>query len=104
MEPYPHGRKASGPRVFSVDALPDQWATMTIRSFDIRASRRADDGQALGGAIRVLVVDDHAAVRVGLGGLLEDHSALEVVPPAASPREALADAPNVTPDVPVEDF
>jgi DNA-binding NarL/FixJ family response regulator len=77
---------------------------MTIRSFDIRASRRADDGQALGGAIRVLVVDDHAAVRVGLGGLLEDRTDLEVVATAASAREALADATRVAPEVAVVDY
>jgi two-component system, NarL family, response regulator DevR len=77
---------------------------MTIRSFDIRASRRADDGRALGGAIRVLVVDDHAAVRLGLGGLLEDHADLEVVATAASAREALADTARVAPDVAVVDY
>jgi DNA-binding NarL/FixJ family response regulator len=77
---------------------------MTVRPFDIRASRRADDGPALGGAIRVLVVDDHAAVRVGLGGLLEDHSDVEVVSTAASAREALADAQRVAPDVAVVDY
>lgn len=77
---------------------------MTIRPFDIRASRRADDGAALGGAIRVLVVDDHTAVRIGLGGLLEDRSDMEVVATAASAREALADARRVAPDVAVVDF
>lgn len=77
---------------------------MTIRTFDIRASRRALDGTALGGAIRVLVVDDHTAVRIGLGGLLEDRSDMEVVATAASAREALADAARVAPDVAVVDF
>jgi DNA-binding NarL/FixJ family response regulator len=77
---------------------------MTIRPFDIRASRRADDGPALGGAIRVLVVDDHAAVRMGLGGLLEDHTDVELVATAASAREALADATKVAPEVAVVDY
>jgi len=86
------------------DAPPDQWAPMTIRPFDIRASRRSDDGRALGGSIRVLVVDDHAAVRVGLGGLLEDHADMEVVATAASAREALADAARAAPDVAVVDY
>src|ERR1051326_1761247 len=76
----------------------------TSRSLDIRASRRADAGRALGGAIRVLVVDDHAAVRVGLGGLLEDHPDLAVVATAACAREALADAARVAPDVAVVDY
>ena len=62
------------------------------------------DGAALGGAIRVLVVDDHTAVRIGLGGLLEDRSDIEVVATAASAREALADAARVAPDVAVVDF
>lgn len=77
---------------------------MTVQPFDIRASRRVDDGQALGGAIRVLVVDDHAAVRMGLGGLLEDHLDVELVATAASAREALADAARVAPDVAVVDY
>jgi DNA-binding NarL/FixJ family response regulator len=77
---------------------------MTIRSFGIRASRRSGDGAALGGAIRVLVVDDHAAVRMGLGGLLEDHADMEVVATAASAREALADTARVAPDVAVVDY
>ncbi|HKN94128.1 MAG TPA: response regulator transcription factor [Thermoleophilaceae bacterium] len=58
----------------------------------------------MGGAIRVLVVDDHTAVRIGLGGLLEDRSDIEVVATAASAREALADAARVAPDVAVVDF
>jgi DNA-binding NarL/FixJ family response regulator len=77
---------------------------MTTRPFDIRASRRAGDGRALGGAIRVLVVDDHAAVRVGLGGLLEDHEDMALVATAASAREALADAARVAPEVAVVDY
>src|SRR5256885_16573537 len=104
MEPYPHGRTRAGTRVLTTDAPPDQWTTMTIRPFDIRASRRADDGVALGGAIRVLVVDDHAAVRMGLGGALEDHSDLTVVATAAGAREALADAAPVAPVVAVVDY
>ena len=52
----------------------------------------------------MLVVDDHAAVRLGLGGLLEDHADLEVVATAASAREALADAARVAPDIAVVDY
>lgn len=52
----------------------------------------------------MLVVDDHAAVRMGLGGLLEDRSDLEVVATAAGAREALADAARVAPDVAVVDY
>ncbi|HEY2603606.1 MAG TPA: response regulator transcription factor [Thermoleophilaceae bacterium] len=77
---------------------------MTVRPFDIRASRRTVGGRALGRAIRVLVVDDHAAVRLGLGGLLEDHADVEVVATAARAREALADARRVAPDVAVVDY
>jgi DNA-binding NarL/FixJ family response regulator len=77
---------------------------MTIHPFDIRASRRSESGPALGGAIRVLVVDDHAAVRMGLGGLLEDHADVELVATAAGAREALVDAARVGPDVAVVDY
>jgi DNA-binding NarL/FixJ family response regulator len=76
---------------------------MTIRPFDTRESRSAE-GQALGGSIRVLVVDDHAAVRMGLGGLLEAHADVDVVATAAGARGALADATEVAPGVAVVDY
>jgi two-component system, NarL family, response regulator DevR len=77
---------------------------MTSRPLDTRASSRSDDGAALGGAIRVLVVDDHAAVRMGLGGLLEDHADIELVATAAGAREALAAAARVPTHVAVVDY
>ena len=53
---------------------------------------------------RVLVVDDHAAVRSGLTALLSDEVDLRPVGSAASAREALELAQRLTPDVAVVDF
>ena len=51
----------------------------TIRPFDLRAARRAHGPYAVAGAVRVLVVDDHPAVRLGLAGLLDEEDGIELV-------------------------
>jgi two-component system, NarL family, response regulator DevR len=54
--------------------------------------------------VRLLVVDDHAAVRTGLCELLEDQPDFEVVHAAASAEEALAVAEHGSVDVAVVDY
>jgi DNA-binding NarL/FixJ family response regulator len=49
--------------------------------------------------IRVLIVDDHAIVRSGLGQLLSTHDDIEVVGTATDGREAAAQAKELGPDV-----
>jgi DNA-binding NarL/FixJ family response regulator len=53
---------------------------------------------------RVLVVDDHAAVRSGLTALLADEPDLEPVGAAAGAREALEQARRLAPHVAIVDF
>jgi two-component system response regulator DevR len=53
---------------------------------------------------RVLLVDDHEVVRLGLKSLLERHPQFEVVGEAASAREALEQVANNHPDVVVMDI
>jgi CheY-like chemotaxis protein len=53
------------------------------------ANRPAASPKAPRGPTRVLVVDDHAAVRAGLRELLEDESDFEVVAAVASTEEAI---------------
>ena len=53
---------------------------------------------------RILLVDDHEVVRLGLKSLLERHSQFEVVGEAASAREALEQVENNHPDVVVMDI
>ncbi|HYZ81729.1 MAG TPA: response regulator transcription factor [Solirubrobacteraceae bacterium] len=55
-------------------------------------------------AYRVLVVDDHAAVRSGLTALLGDEPDLRPVGAASGAREALELAQRLAPDVAVVDF
>lgn len=49
--------------------------------------------------IRILLSDDHAIVRRGLGAVLEAHADIEVVGEAATAQEALAAARRLHPDV-----
>jgi DNA-binding NarL/FixJ family response regulator len=49
--------------------------------------------------VRVMVVDDHQAVREGVTSILAGHHEVEVVGQAANPVEALAKADTLRPDV-----
>jgi hypothetical protein len=71
---------------------------MTTQPFDIRASRRTEGAQALGGTIRVLAVAARAPVRLGLGGLLEVRTDAEQAVTAVSAREARGAVARVAPD------
>ncbi len=53
---------------------------------------------------RILLVDDHEVVRLGLKSLLERHPQFEVVGEASSAREALELVANTHPDVVVMDI
>ena len=50
-------------------------------------------------SLRVLLVDDHEVVRVGVAALIERQPDMEVVGEAASVREAVSQAENLQPDV-----
>lgn len=76
----------------------------TIRPFDLRAARRGHGPYAVAGAVRVLVVDDHLAVRLALAGMLEEEDGLELAGLAAGPQEARAEAIQSVPDVAVLDY
>src|SRR5690348_330071 len=52
-----------------------------------------------GATIRVLLVDDHAVVRLGLRALLGAQPQMELVGEASSGAEALALLESVTPDI-----
>jgi two-component system response regulator DevR len=53
---------------------------------------------------RIILVDDHEVVRVGLKSLLERHSQFEVVGEASSAREAIEKTDTLRPDVVVMDI
>ena len=53
---------------------------------------------------RILLVDDHEVVRLGLKSLLERHSQFDVVGEASSAREALEKVASLKPDVVVMDI
>ena len=53
--------------------------------------------------IRVMIVDDHSIVRVGLKQVLEQSGEFEVVGEAADGEEAVRVAADVSPDVVVMD-
>jgi len=53
---------------------------------------------------RILIVDDHEVVRLGLRALLERHSHFEVIAEAGSAREAIEKVKQYSPDVVVMDI
>src|SRR5512147_2855700 len=53
---------------------------------------------------RILLVDDHEVVRLGLKSLLERHPQFDIVGEAASAREALEQVEKTHPDVVVMDI
>ena len=55
-------------------------------------------------SLRILLVDDHEVVRVGLRGLIERQPEMEVVGEAGSVREAIVQANQLAPDVVVLDI
>ncbi len=58
----------------------------------------------MSGAIRVLLVDDHEMVRVGLRTILGGYQGIRVVGEAGTVREAVAEAARLTPDVVLMDI
>ncbi len=58
-----------------------------------------DDDRAYAGALRILIVDDHAAVRSALREMLHERPQLSVVGEAANGLEAIARAYTLQPDV-----
>ena len=55
-------------------------------------------------SIRVMLVDDHAVVRMGFKLLLQEAADIEVVAEAASGEEAITRYPELKPDVVVMDI
>jgi len=53
---------------------------------------------------RIILVDDHEVVRLGLKSLLERHSQFEVIGEASNSREAIEQVANLSPDVVVMDI
>ncbi len=53
---------------------------------------------------RILLVDDHEVVRLGLKALLERHPHFEVVAEASTAREAVEKVEDFSPDVVVMDI
>ncbi|MGI8506579.1 MAG: response regulator [Solirubrobacteraceae bacterium] len=68
------------------------------------APRHTELPETRGAQTRLLVVDDHAAVRAGLQGLLEDEGDFEVVAAVASAEAAMAVAEREPIDVAVVDY
>lgn len=54
--------------------------------------------------LRILLVDDHEVVRLGLKSLIERHAGFEVVAEAASQQEAVQKALAIEPDIVVMDI
>jgi two-component system, NarL family, response regulator DevR len=66
--------------------------------------RRGHGPYAVAGAVRVLVADDHLAVRLAMAGILEEEDGLELAGLASGLREARTKAIRTVPDVAVLDY
>jgi DNA-binding NarL/FixJ family response regulator len=55
-------------------------------------------------SLRILLVDDHEVVRVGVRALIDRHPDMEVVAEATTVREAISQAEQLAPDVVVLDI
>jgi two-component system, NarL family, response regulator DevR len=55
-------------------------------------------------SLRILLVDDHEVVRVGIRALIDRHPDMEVVAEASTVREAISQAEQLVPDVVVLDI
>lgn len=65
----------------------------------IAAASPSDDGHSRPGALKILLVDDHAGVRSTLRGILNEQPQLSVVGDASNGFEAIAYAHTLRPDV-----
>jgi DNA-binding NarL/FixJ family response regulator len=61
--------------------------------------RGGPDRRAVGERIRILLVDDHALIRVGMRSIIEGEPDMDIVGEAADPRSALEAALETTPDI-----
>lgn len=74
----------------------------------VREARRQMSGSGIAGddgtSVRVLVVDDHAAMRAGLGAVLEAEPGMVAVGAVATAREALEAVEQSPPDIALLDY
>jgi PAS domain S-box-containing protein len=68
-----------------------------------RLARAGEGGDPSTGALKILLVDDHDAMRHGLRDLLQHRPGLRVVGEAANGRDAIAQARTLRPDVVIMD-
>jgi len=61
--------------------------------------RGGPDRRAVDERIRILLVDDHALIRVGMRSIIEGEPDMDIVGEAADPRSALEAALETTPDI-----
>src|SRR6267142_1125469 len=81
-------------------AAPSSGADAGVSSLaPIRPASAGDGGRASPDALRILIVDDHAAVRRALRDILHERPQLSVVGDASNGVEAIAHAHTLRPDV-----
>jgi PAS domain S-box-containing protein len=81
------------------DAQPSVAGAATATTASIGTTSVRDNGRASPDALRILIVDDHAAVRSTLRSILNEQTQLSVVGDAANGFEAIAYAHTLRPDV-----
>jgi PAS domain S-box-containing protein len=92
--------KGSRFRIVVPDGLKAKGETMMAQDVsNLRAASSAVSAPSSGGAVRVLLADDHDIVREGLAALLKEAPGIELVGEAPDGREAINMAIALHPDV-----
>ena len=96
--------QGSSVRIVVPDGPKAKGETMMVEDVsNLRVLSSAVSPPSSGGALRVLLVDDHEIVRQGLGALLQESPDIIVVGEAADGREAIDMTHELRPDVVVMD-
>jgi two-component system, NarL family, response regulator DevR len=77
---------------------------MIVHSWQPRVPGGRAGGDSLDRPVRVLIVDDHSAVRAGVAGVLAAEADLDPVAVVATPRDAAAEARRLSPEVAIVDY
>ncbi|MCL5281306.1 MAG: PAS domain S-box protein [Planctomycetes bacterium] len=83
--------------------VPDAQPAVAPPPSGVNLAQPGAAGLPSGGALRVLLVDDHDVVRAGLAALLRDTPGIELVGEAPDGREAINLANDLKPDVVIMD-
>lgn len=88
----------------SIESQGEVWWKIYVLQGKLRSFILLLGGREKMAKQRILLVDDHEVVRLGLKSLLEHHSTFEVIGEASSAKEALEQVSRLRPDIVLMDI